>query len=295
MGQGRLIRAWDDAFQEFGGSIAQVLLTRDDLRSTQRSLNAQNTFAELLAWRVIPVVNENDTVATQELKFGDNDTLSSLLVPLVGANLFVNVTSAPGVYDSSPLENPDAKIMPVVENVASLSLEKMCGGKTTVGTGGMYSKLLAARRVSQRGVPTLVVSGKEPDVLLRAFAEGNEEFGTWICPAAHAVPARKFWLAYRTVPVGTIEVDDGARNALIEKGSSLLPGGIVGVGGSFQKGALVRIMHGKESLGVGLSNYSAAQIRRIKGLKRFEIAAILGDAHYPEVIHRDNLLIDAAV
>jgi len=294
VGQDSLVRAWDDAFRKRGLPTALILLTRDDIRSRERLLNIRNTFAELLNWGVIPVVNENDTVSIRELKFGDNDTLASLLVNLVGADLYVSLTTAPGVYDRNPAE-PGAGIMPCIPNVFALNLGTLCGGKTTVGTGGMYSKLLAARRAAQLGVPTYVLPGREPDVLTKAFASGLEGTGTWVSPRPHAIPQRKFWLAYKTEPLGSLEIDDGAAEALLHRGKSLLPGGIVAVEGTFQKGAPVRVTHKGESLGVGLSNYSSAEIERIKGLKRIEVAAVLGDAHYPEVIHRDNLLLGAAV
>ncbi len=301
VGQSRLMQQYDTAFAHHGLGTAQVLLTRDDLRSRQRFLNARNTFAELLAWGVVPVVNENDTISVQELKFGDNDCLSSLLVNLVGADLFINITSAAGVLDKNPDKHPNACIMPCVETVHSLDLNELCGGKTSVGTGGMYSKLLAARRVAQLGVPTLILSGKEHDIVRRVFTEdkqANTHRGTWVCADAHSISRRKFWLAYQSDPSGTIFVDAGAAKALEEKGSSLLPGGITAVEGSFQQGSLVRVVaqdQNARSLGVGLSNYSASEIKRIMGLKRHEVAAILGNAHYQEVIHRDNLLLDAAI
>lgn len=293
VGQGRLVRAWDDAFQKQGLNTAQVLLTQDDFRVHQRLLNARNTFTGLFSWSVVPIVNENDTVSTEGLKFGDNDSLASLLVTLVGADLMVNLTSSPGVYAAPPREGETPEVLNVIEDVARLNLDTMCGGKTTVGTGGMYSKLLSARRVAQRGIPTLILPGREPDILVRAFL--GEEVGTWVRPRERAISSRKFWLAYKSAPVGQVEVDEGAAEALLHKGKSLLPGGIVGVEGSFKKGDLIRVVHNGASLGVGVSNYKSADIERIKGLKRFEVAAILGDAHYPEVIHRDNLLLDAAI
>ena len=304
VGQGQLMRAWDAAFHAHGMPTAQVLLTRDDLRARQRFLNARNTFAELLQWRVLPIVNDNDTVSVSELKFGDNDCLASLLVNLTGADLFINLTSSPGVLAANPQRQPDAPVMDHIDDVAALDLSQLCGGKTSVGTGGMYSKLLAARRAAQIGVPTLILPGREPDVLARVFDAAALEAaggtptatpGTWVRPAGHAIPRRKFWLAYQSEPAGNVTVDAGAAQALLRKGGSLLPGGVRRVEGAFQKGALVRVLHEGQSLGVGLSNYSAADLKKIMGLKRHEVAAILGDAHYPEVIHRDNLLLDAAV
>ena len=192
VGQGQLMRAWDEVFRAYDFPTSQVLLTRDDLRARQRFLNARNTFAELMDWGVLPIVNENDTVSVSELKFGDNDCLASLLVNLIGADLYINLTSAPGVYAANPQEVPDAGILECVEDVAGLDLGRMCGGKTSVGTGGMYSKLQAARRAAQLGVPTLILPGRETDVLARAF--GGEAVGTWVRPEEHAIPRRKFWL-----------------------------------------------------------------------------------------------------
>ena len=298
LGQGQLMRLWDKVLRPYGIPVAQVLLTRDDLRARTRFLNARNTFAELLSWDALPIVNENDTVSVQELKFGDNDCLASLLVNLVGADLYINLTSAPGVFASNPDADADAEILSCIDDVSRLDLGRLCGGKTSVGTGGMYSKLLAARRASQLGVPTLILPGRQEDVICRALA--GEDVGTWVRPAEHAISRRKFWLAYQSDPAGTVLVDAGAAEALLSKGSSLLPGGVRQVLGNFQKGALVRVTRLGESdshasLGVGLSNYSAADLRKIMGLRRHEVAAILGDAHYPEVIHRDNLLMDAAI
>ncbi len=304
VGQSRLMQQYDTAFAHHGLGTAQVLLTRDDLRSRQRFLNARNTFAELLSWGVVPVVNENDTISVQELKFGDNDCLSSLLVNLVGADLFINLTSASGVLDKNPDKHSDATIMPCVENVHDLDLNDLCGGKTSVGTGGMYSKLLAARRVAQLGVPTLILPGREHDIVRRVFTEDEKNQthrGTWVCANSHSISRRKFWLVYQSDPCGTLTVDAGAVHALENKGSSLLPGGICAVEGNFQQGSLVRIVTQEEnapstrSIAVGLSNYSAAELKRIMGLKRHEVAAVLGNAHYQEVIHRDNLLLDAAI
>ncbi len=293
LGQARLMRAWDDAFSALGLMTAQVLLTQDDFRVKARLLNASNTFMELFSWGAVPVVNENDTVSVEGLRLGDNDSLASLLVTLVGAALLVNVTSSPGVYLRPP--QPGESLPPVscLEDVARLDLDRMCGAKTNVGTGGMRSKLLAARRAAQRGVPTIILPGREPEALTRAFA--GEELGTWVRPKPHAISSRKFWLAYRATPQGSVDVDEGAADALLNRGKSLLPGGVVAVKGSFRKGDSICITHGKTLLGIGLSNYGAADLDRIKGLKRFEVAAILGNAHYPEVVHRDNLLLGAAL
>lgn len=296
IGQGCLMREYEHAFAAQGLLCAQVLLTRDDLRSRTRFLNARNTFMNLLDWGVVPIVNENDTVAVQELKFGDNDQLASLLLNLVEGDLYINLTSADGVLAVNPEKAAPGAVVPCldsIEDIASLDIESLCGAKTSVGTGGMRSKLMAARRASQLGVPTLILPGRRPDILDRAFA--GEHVGTWVCPAEQAVSRRKYWMAYQSEPQGTVVVDEGAARALEEKGGSLLPGGVTAVEGTFEPGALVRVVCGEHHIGVGLTNYSSEELERIKGLRRVEVAAALGDAHYPEVIHRDNLLINAAV
>lgn len=292
IGQASLMRAWNEAFGPHGIVTAQALLTRDDFRIRERFQHAANTFSKMLVWNVLPIVNENDTVSVRELKFGDNDTLASLVVNLVRADLFVNMTSAPGVLAENPRENPDAKVMRSIEDIGNLDLNRLCGGKTALGTGGMYSKLLAARRVAQLGTPTLILPGREKNALSDAFS--GKEIGTWVYPAQKSISRRKFWIAYQSEPAGEVEVDEGAAAALIDRGRSLLPGGITGVSGDFQKGDLLRISRAGSVIGVGFSNYSSDEINRIRGLKRHEIAAILGDAHYPDVIHRDNMLLDAA-
>ena len=296
IGQGCLMREYEHAFASQGLLCAQVLLTRDDLRSRTRFLNARNTFMNLLDWGVVPIVNENDTVAVQELKFGDNDQLASLLLNLVEGDLYINLTSAAGVMAANPESAAPGETIPYLESIddiAELDIEALCGEKTSVGTGGMRSKLMAARRAAQLGVPTLILPGRRPDILDAAFA--GENVGTWVRPAEQAVSRRKYWMAYQSEPQGSVFVDEGAAVALEEKGGSLLPGGIKAVEGSFEPGALVRVMCGEHPIGVGLTNYSSEELERIKGLKRVEVAAALGNAHYPEVIHRDNLLLNAAV
>ena len=294
VGQSRLMHVYDEAFERYRKVTAQVLLTRDDLRSRERFLNARNTFASLLSWRVIPIVNENDSVAVQELKFGDNDALASLILNLVEADLFINLTSAEGVFDDNPQVNPGARLLETVPDIAALDLESMCRGKTSEGTGGMYSKLLAARRAAQIGVPTLILSGRAGFALEQAFAGSG--IGTWIPAGAKSVSRRKFWMAYNLDPAGIIRVDAGAARALVQGGKSLLPAGITAVEGGFGVGALVRIEDaGGRVLGLGLTNYRAADLKRIMGRKSSEIETLLGRCLYPEAVHRDNLLLDAAV
>ncbi|MDD2219469.1 MAG: glutamate 5-kinase [Desulfoplanes sp.] len=294
IGQSRLMHFYDEAFERYRVVTSQVLLTRDDLGNRERFLNARNTLSMLLDWRVIPIINENDTVAVQELKFGDNDALASLILNIVEADLLINITSADGVFDDNPQKNPDATFLPYIEDIASLPLEEICKGKTRSGTGGMYSKLLAARRSAQLGVPTLILSGRTHFGLEKVFA--GEELGTWIMPESRTISRKKFWMAYNLVPSGSIIVDEGAAKALTCCGKSLLPVGITRVQGDFGMGDLVRIEETSgHSIGVGLTNYSAAELGRIMGRNTSEIEVILGHVLYPESIHRDNMLLDAAL
>ncbi|NCC25988.1 MAG: glutamate 5-kinase [Deltaproteobacteria bacterium] len=293
VGQSRLMHVYDEIFANYGKITAQILLTKDDLKSRTRFLNARNTFSQLLSWGVLPIVNENDTVAVQELKFGDNDTLAALILNVVEAQLFVNLTSAEGVFDDNPLENPEAKILSCIERIGDLNLARICRGKTTEGSGGMYSKLLAAKRAAQIGVPTLVLSGKMPFGLEKAFA--GEDVGTWVMPEGKAISRKKFWMAYNQDTAGEVVVDQGAVAALTGRGKSLLPAGIVDIRGRFGVGALVRILGpDDEPLAVGLTNYTSNDLRRIMGRNTSEIKDILGQISYPEAIHRDNMLLDAA-
>ena len=297
IGQSRLMHAYDQAFAARGKVSAQVLLTRDDLKSRQRFLNARNTFATLLSWGAIPVVNENDTVVVNELKFGDNDTLGGLLLNLTGADIFINLTSAKGVFDADPGENPEAKVMVCIEDVQSLDVDALCGAKTTLGSGGMHSKLRAASRAAQLGVPTYIVPGREENILGRIFSDPTADLGTWVRPSGKAIKSRKFWLAYNAVPSGTVVIDAGAAKALEKSGKSLLPVGIVDVIGQFGNGALVEIVGpGGAAIGVGLCNYSAAELRRVMGKSLGDCADLIkSGASYAEAVHRDNMLLHAAM
>ncbi|MGE4554187.1 MAG: glutamate 5-kinase, partial [Desulfovibrionaceae bacterium] len=246
-----------------------------------------------LDWRVIPIINENDTVAVEEI-FGDNDTLASMALGLVGADLFVNLTSAAGVFDKNPDCHPDARRLAVIDDIHALDLANLCDGKTSVGSGGMHSKLLAAQRAAQLGVPTLILSGRGDFSLTRALDDPS--LGTLVPPDSHAVSSKKYWLAYHDDPSGEVVVDDGAARALARANKSLLPAGVREVRGAFEPGALVRIRHlDGRTLGVGVSNYGSDEFSRILGRRSDEIETILGHPPFAVAIHRDNLLMDAAI
>ena len=294
IGQSRIMHAYDQEFARHGRIAAQVLLTRDDLDNRERYLNLRNALATLFDLGAVPVVNENDCVAIAELVYGDNDCLAGLLVGTVGAELFVNLTSARGVFAENPDDNPAAAPMECIDNIGELDLDAMCGAKTTLGTGGMYSKLLSARRVAQLGVPTLIIAGREEGALTRALA--GEALGTFVLSGCKPIPRRKFWLAYHHDPQGTLTIDDGAVRALKDKGKSLLPAGIVDVAGEFPVGSMVRVATvSGEVVALGLCNYSSGDLRKIMGLKSTRIAQVLGEAAYEEAVHRDNLLLDPAI
>ncbi|MCK9376834.1 MAG: glutamate 5-kinase [Syntrophobacterales bacterium] len=290
-GQSALILTYEEAFAEFGLKVAQILLTHDDLESRHRFLNARNTLFTLLQWQVVPIINENDTVATDELKFGDNDNLAALICNLVGADLLILLTDIEGLFDRDPREYPDARLLKLVETI-NAGVEKAAGKKAgALGRGGMLSKVQAAKKAGAAGLPTLIANGLTPGILGRIFAA--EEVGTLFLPQAQKLTSRQYWLAYNVTPKGAILVDYGAREALIQRHKSLLPAGILEVFGGFGKGAAVHLMDpdGKP-FAVGLTNYTAREIGRIKGRQSQEIAQALGGPQdYDEVIHRDNLVI----
>ena len=290
IGQSRLMRSYKEAFRTHGHTVAQVLLTRDDLANRRRYLNARNTLMTLLEYGVIPVINENDTVVVDEIRFGDNDNLSAMVTNLVEANLLVILSDVDGLYDSDPKSNPQAKLITAVERITE-EIEAMAGGVVTLlGTGGMATKIKAAKRASLYGVGTLIVNGRIPNVVQRVFS--GEELGTYFLPARDRLAARKHWIAFTKKPRGRLFLDEGARKALMEAGKSLLPSGIKGVEGGFDRGDAVRLcdMSGVE-FAKGVINYSLPELLRIMGKKSSEIEAVLGYKYGDEVIHRDNLVL----
>jgi glutamate 5-kinase len=289
-GQSALIQTYEEAFAEYGLKVAQILLTHDDLESRQRFLNARNTLFTLLQWQVVPIINENDTVATDELKFGDNDNLAALICNLVGADLLVILTDIEGLYDKDPRDHPAAKLLHRVETIDA-KVQKAAGTSPgALGRGGMVSKLQAAKKAAAAGLPTIIANGLRPGVLKSIFAA--DEVGTLFLPQTQKLTSRQYWLAYNVNPKGAILVDHGAQAALMHRHKSLLPAGILEVFGGFGKGAAVHLLDSEgKPFAVGLTNYSARDISRIKGRQTGEIAQTLGQKGYEEVIHRDNLVI----
>jgi glutamate 5-kinase len=290
VGQMGLVQAYESYFQQHGVHTAQVLLTHDDLSNRQRYLNARSALRALLDLGVVPVVNENDTVVTDEIRFGDNDTLGALVANLVEADALIILTDQAGLYDRDPRAHADAKLM---EEVAASdgSLDAMVGGEAgSLGRGGMLTKLRAARLAARSGAATVIAHGRQADVL-QAIAQGDS-VGTFLTPDQEPILARKQWLAGHLQLKGQLVVDDGAAKVLRESGRSLLPVGVVEVRGSFERGEVVACVNGSgKEIARGLANYSADEARRIMGRSSQEIETVLGYVDEAELIHRDNLVL----
>jgi glutamate 5-kinase len=290
IGQGSLMYAYEEAFNRHGLLVAQLLLTREDLTHRQRYLNACNTLGTLLEWGIIPIINENDTVAVEEIRFGDNDNLSALITHLIDSDLLIVLTDTEGLYDRDPREGPGASLIPVVDQIDSQTLGYTSKYSGQWGLGGMRSKIMAARKVTASGVPVIITSGRLEGVL-REIVKGKP-LGTLFLPQKPTLSRRKHWIAFTLKHKGEIIVDEGARKALSEKGKSLLPSGIIGVRGRFGVGACVRLLDEKmEVLGQGLVNYSSSDIKKIQGLKTSQIEERLEYKQSDEVVHRDNMVI----
>jgi glutamate 5-kinase len=290
VGQSRLMNIYESYFSRYQQMVAQVLLTRDDLSHRRRFLNARNTLLALLELGIIPIINENDTVVVDEIKFGDNDNLSALITNLIGADLLIILTDIDGLCDSDPRVNPHARCIPLVEDI-DVNMEGIVGEtKSEMSVGGMISKIQAAKKASRFGIPTVVARGTQEGVL-RQILKGKE-VGTLILPKGEALSSRKHWIAFNPKPKGDVIVDDGAKKAIVQKGKSLLPSGVTKVRGAFDRGDLVACLgpRGKE-FARGLVNYSVSELEKIKGLRSNQIEMTLGYKYCDEVIHRDDLVV----
>jgi glutamate 5-kinase len=290
VGQSSLMRYYEDIFDRLGYKVAQVLLTHDDLSNRNRYLNVRNTILTLLEWKIIPVINENDTVSVEELRFGDNDTLGALITNLIEADLFVCLTDVDGLYTGNPHDNPQARPVYTVAKVDK-KVETMAGYVVgALGSGGMQSKIQAARMVSARGGSSFIGSGRKEGIMQQLFA--CEPVGTFFLPQVEKMQSRKHWIAYVLRPQGYIVLDQGACKALIKGGKSLLPSGILEIRGTFGVGAPVQCLdENGNAIASGLSNYSASDLNKIKGLNTGQIEETLGFKDSDEAIHRDNLVI----
>jgi len=292
IGQAGLMMEYEKAFGRYHRKVAQILLTSEDLSSRKRYLNARNTLYTLLSWKVVPIINENDTVWVEEIKLGDNDNLAAMITLLMDADMLINLTDIDGLYTKDPRTCPEADLISTVSTI-NRETEKLAGDiPGALGTGGMISKIKAARKVNSAGVPMVIARGDLPNILLKLFA--GQKHGTYFIPKKQKLASRKCWIAFSLKPKGIIKIDDGAVKALLKNGKSLLPSGIIAVQEDFGTGAPVEFQNrNNETLGIGLVNYSSTEIQKIMGLKSNHIKQVLGHKSYDEVIHRDNLAITA--
>lgn len=289
VGQMGLVQLYESLFQKHQIHTAQVLLTHDDLAARDRYLNARSTLRTLLSLGVVPVINENDTVATEEIRFGDNDTLAALVANLVEAELLVILTDQAGLYDMDPRQHPDAKLVQEGE-AGDPTLLAMAGGGGVLGRGGMRTKLLAADKAQRSGAATIIAWGREANVLPRLLA--GEAIGTCLRPSQERVAARKQWLAGQLQIHGRLTLDAGAVKVLRQAGRSLLPVGVTAVSGQFARGEVVVCLDpAGQEVARGLVNYSSEETVRIIGRPSDQIEAVLGYVDEPELIHRDNMVL----
>jgi glutamate 5-kinase len=292
VGQTSLMRAYERAFEKRGRHVAQLLLTHDDFESRERYVNARNTLLALLARGIVPIVNENDTVATEEIGLGDNDHLATLVTQMIGADLLILLTDSDGLQTKDPHRHPDARRIPVVENLDDASVLAAVGRRvSSTGTGGMASKLRAARVLSASGIPVVIASGLSRRSILDIL--GGRDTGTLILPRRTGkLRSRKMWIAYAMNAHGTILVDGGARKVLMEGGKSLLPAGVTGARGRFRPGDAVSIADRRGRVFArGIARWSSEQVARGKGKRSAEVRTLLGAETSAEVVHRDDLTI----
>lgn len=284
IGQNHLMDIYNEYLGVLGCRAGQILLTQEDLNDRKRFLNIRYTLNALLKYKAIPIINENDSVSTEEIKFGDNDRLSSLVADLADSDLLIILTDVDGLYDA------DGKVIDEVEDITE-NVKKLCKGKgCSESTGGMISKLEAVKTATRAGIPCVIARGKRKGVI-RDICSGNK-CGTYFSSSGKTIGARKRWIAFGRRSKGIILVDAGARAAISEKNKSLLPGGIIAVKGDFSQGDVVDIAcGGSDTVARGLSNYSSSEVRKIMGKKTSEIEAVLGYKDYDEVVHRDNLVV----
>ncbi len=293
VGQIRLAQAYEEAFEQHQIQTAQILLTHDDLSGRTRYLNAKSTLKTLLDLNIVPIINENDTITTSEIKLGDNDTLGALVANLVEADVLVILTDQQGLFNKDPRHNEDAELIPEIA-ADNPDLESMAGGAgSSVGTGGMYTKVTAAKRAALSGAATQIASGNEPNILIR-LADG-EHLGTLLTPSDDPISARKRWLMGHLQLSGELTVDEGAVIALSKKHSSLLPIGCSNATGQFNRGSVVAILNPQgEEIGRGLVNYSSDEIQKLVKKPSHQIESILGYVSETELIHRDNMVLRSA-
>jgi len=289
VGQGKLYRAYDELLASHGAASAQVLLTFFDMSARSHYLNARQTLSKLLDWGVVPVINENDTTTTDEISFGDNDFLAAQVAILLGARQLLLLTDIDGLYTADPRHDAGARLIPEVREFSELERLEIGVSTSPLGSGGMRSKVVAAEMATAAGIPAAIVNGTRPEALARALA--GEQEGTRFFPQRQRVSSFKLWLKYAKPSHGRVVVDQGAERALRERGTSLLPVGVVEVHGEFEAGDAVDVAANGRAIGKGIVNYSADELRQIKGLKTDEVRARLPRAS-EEAVHRDYFVLE---
>jgi len=290
IGQPRIMRAYKEVFQRRNRVAAQVLLTRDDLSNRRRYLNAHNTLDTLLEYGVTPIVNENDTVVVEEIRFGDNDNLSAQVASLMEADLLLILSDVDGFYDGDPGSDEGAEFLPLIDKITSEVMAMAGTSRGTLGTGGMQTKLQAAQKAALAGIPTLIVNGGTPGILHRVI-EG-EAVGSLFLASTSKLNARKRWIALTMLPAGKILLDEGAVRAVVDCGKSLLPTGILAVEGDFERGDAVHICDRcGVPFAIGVASYNAVELTKLKGHRCAEIEQILGYLYRDEAVYRDNLVL----
>jgi glutamate 5-kinase len=288
IGQGKLYRVYDELLAERAVPTAQVLLTFFDLSARSHYLNVRQTLAKLLEWRVVPVINENDTTTTDEISFGDNDFLAAQVAILVGAERLLLLTNTDGLFTGDPRTDPDARLVRRVTEVEELDAFRITQNTSALGSGGMRSKVVAAEMATAAGIPTVIANGQLAGTIDAVIA--GEEVGTTFAARADRVSSFKLWLKYAKPSRGTVQVDVGAARALREGGTSLLPVGVVDVSGEFEAGDGIDVVCGDEQVGKGISNYSAQELRRVRGMKSADVRELLPRAG-DEAVHRDYFVL----
>jgi len=290
IGQGRLMRIYSNAFGRHSVYVAQILLTMSDLTDRTRYINVRNTLSTLMDWNVVPIINENDTVSVAEIKFGDNDHLAAMIANVIQADILINLTNTEGLYDRNPAGKQRARLIKIVPEITD-EIESMATAEADpVGMGGMRSKVIAARKVTACGIPYVIARGKTKGILADLFA--GKEKGTLFLPSAEPMTSREYWIAFTLRSRGKLFLDDGAKNAIVSQGKSLLPSGITKVEGDFAVGdPVLCIGTDGKAFAKGLVNYSSKDLVKIQGLKTAKIMQVLGYKDYDEVIHRDNMAV----
>jgi glutamate 5-kinase len=290
VGQSNLMMAYEKAFRRHGQMVAQILITRDDLNNRRRYLNARNTIFNLLSWEITPIINENDTVVVDEIKFGDNDNLSAMVTSLTDSQILINLTDIDGLFDKDPRLDKGARLIPTVDKIDNKVMGYANSIPGFLGTGGMTGKIEAAKKAAIKGIPVFIANGRRKNIIQKIM-EG-EEIGTLFMPRETTLCGRKHWIAFTRSLKGSIIIDKGACDAVKYRGKSLLPSGVKEVIGKFNMGDSVDLMdEERQQIAIGIVNYNSDDITRIKGFKSSKIEGLLGYRHDDEIIHRDNLVI----